>query len=94
MITKPIKDWEDQAREQVGDGKTPNIYFTSKKGIIQLITVDFSSAYSLWKTLVRDFPDDESSLEDRKCGTLASRWREDEGSTKLVTQDDTNWIRK
>ncbi len=58
---------EKLAREMVGDGKDPNWFFVSDSKGIALVTRDFNAAYAFWLSLPRNA---DSSLEDRKTGTL------------------------
>jgi len=61
--------FEDMAREMVGDGGSPNVFFVSDEHGIFLITTDFDTAHEVWTRLPTTR---ESSLEDRKTGTIAS----------------------
>lgn len=86
-----IKELEAIAREMVGDGQSPNLFFVSRKGIIEMVTGDFQAAYKFWKNLPRDV---ETMLEDRKWGVIADTSPEEENSIKLVTWDDSKFFLK
>lgn len=81
-----IEALENLARDMVGDGKTPNVFFVSKQpqGLV-LVTRDEEAAYNYWQSLPRNV---ETSLEDRSFGVIASTEPREEGSTQLVTHDD------
>jgi hypothetical protein len=69
-----IEAMENLAKEMVGDGKTPNLYFVSvfekenPRGLI-LISRDFEAAYHVWVNLSTRI---ESTLEDRLTGVVCS----------------------
>lgn len=84
-----LKFLEDLAREMVGDGKNPNLFFVSSEGNIILISRDFDVAYLKWKWHA-ERRDHECALEDRKTGTIASVEPEsDEPGAKLIRLDDS-----
>ena len=85
-----IKKLEDLAREMVGDGKSPHLYFVSieHKGVV-LVSRDFEPAYEYWKSLPRNI---ETMLEDRHVGVICSTEPQAEGSTRLVTYDDSRMV--
>jgi len=75
------------AMNMVGDEKSPNIYFVTDKRGTFLVTSDFAVAYDTWRRLPRNA---ESSLEDRKHGTIATTSPEsDSPHARLVTYDDS-----
>lgn len=79
---------EKLARELVGDGKSPNLFFVSCEGNIILISRDFDVAYEKWLQHA-DQRDHESALEDRQTGVIASVEPEsDEPGADLVVHDD------
>jgi hypothetical protein len=90
-----IKQFEDMARSLVGDGKKPNLYFVSIKGVIVTITRDFETAYNQWRNISQGTTQ-ETALEDRQTGTLASVEPEtDQPNAPLTTIDDTwHFMRK
>jgi hypothetical protein len=63
-----IKQLDMAARDLVGDGKSPNLFFVSVDGKVRTITSEFDIAYDLWRSLRGS----EATLEDRKHGVLAS----------------------
>lgn len=80
---------EKLARELVGDGKSPNLFFVSCEGNIILISKDFDVAYAEWREHARA-RDHESALEDRKTGVIASVEPEsDEPGARLLVHDDS-----
>jgi hypothetical protein len=54
----------------VGDGGKPNVYFVTHKGHVTTVTVNFEAAYQAWKDVIS--MTEESALEDRRTGVLAS----------------------
>ena len=64
-----LKKFDDMARGLVGDSGRPDLYFVSDKRGVFLVTTDFPSAYFAWRRLPRD---EESALEDRQIGVIAS----------------------
>lgn len=83
----PIEFLEEIARERVGDGQKPNVFFVSEadKGVV-LITTLFNVAYDFWKSLPRN---KESMLEDRLTGTICSVEPESDSSSHLIFIDDS-----
>jgi hypothetical protein len=69
MTKQKIKEFETMARSMVGDGKSPNLFFVGVNGVIVTISRDFQTAYRQWQELGDD---QQTSLEDRKTGTIAS----------------------
>ena len=87
-----ITEMEALARDMVGDGKMPNVYFVSEfskgkdgPGLV-MISRDLNAAYTFWQSLPRTF---ETTLEDRLTGVLASTEPIEDGSKILRTWDDT-----
>ena len=87
-----IKSLEELARDMVGDGGSPNVFFVctfegkrKSRGVI-MITRDFQYAYECWSKLSRR--NHESTLEDRKWGVICSVEPEVEGGKKLIIIDD------
>ena len=78
-----IKELEQVATALVGDGKSPNLFFVTHKGACIHISRSGDSAYRVWQDLPRNT---ESTLEDRKVGTLCSTEPDERG--KLRTYDD------
>ena len=72
---------EALASELVGDGKTPNLFFVSRVGVgVLMVTRDGEAAHGFWQSLPRNV---ETSLEDRRNGTLAAIEPLVAGETKL-----------
>jgi hypothetical protein len=84
-----IAKLDELARELVGDGKRQNLYFVSLAGNIVTVTTDFETAYGHWRALPFDR---ESMIEDRRHGVICSREPIEEGSTRLITIDDSRWL--
>lgn len=90
-----IEEMEAIAREMIGDGKKPNVYFVSQfsegekgPGLV-LISRNFDVAYEFWLSLPRNI---ETIFEDRLTGVLAETTPVDEGSKVLCTIDDTTML--
>jgi hypothetical protein len=80
-----IEVFAEMARNLVGDNGSPNLYFVSDRSGVFLITSDFDVAHEIWKSLPTD---QETTLEDRKTGVLASTEPEsNERGARLVTYD-------
>lgn len=77
---------EGLASQLIGDGQTPNLFFVTIAGNVQLITREFDTAYDYWRFLPRNI---ETTLEDRLTGVICSTEPIEDGSTKLVTYDDS-----
>jgi hypothetical protein len=98
MATKHPHEWsprdrleflEKLARDLVGDGKEPNLFFVSSNGNIILISRDFEAAYRKYREHART-RDHETALEDRKTGVIASvEPVSDEPDAKLIEHDDS-----
>lgn len=91
-----IKELQDMARNMVGDGKSPALYFvtTKNQGTI-LVTRNFRSAYDLWRRLASTEKNNWPCLEDRKQGTICSCEPEnDDGSGKVTTFEDAAEYRR
>lgn len=72
----------------VGDGKSPNLFFVSDRGVNVMITRNFDDAYATWKWLAIR-PRGESALEDRQYGVMASVSPvSDEPGARLEVRDD------
>lgn len=89
---KPLKvnHLEILAQNMVGDGKSPNLFFVSLGGTILTITRSWDTAYSHWKSLVSQYPTQESMLEDRRFGVICSVEPKSENVIKgLIVIDDS-----
>jgi hypothetical protein len=53
----------------VGDGGREHVYFVSVKGNVVLVATDAALAYGYWRSLASTRV--ETTLEDRKIGTIA-----------------------
>jgi hypothetical protein len=85
-----IKRFEAMARDMVGDGKKPNIFFVTYEGVVVTITRDLHVAYNHWHQLASRAPFKECALEDRRHGVLASVEPVEDGSSRLVKRDDVS----
>lgn len=88
---KRVPALELLATNVVGDGGVPNLFFVSIEGVIITVTRTFSVAYDHWKSLPRD---KETALEDRKWGVICSTGAREEGSSQLITIDDSSRFEK
>lgn len=86
-----IKEFEEMATSMVGDGKSPNLFFVGLKGKIITVTRDFETAYRQWQGLGRS---QETSLEDRKTGTIATVQPIEDGSEILEVIDDSHTFKE
>jgi len=91
MTKQKIKALEVLASDMVGDSKKPNLFFVSVKGVIITITRSFEIAYQEWQTLSYN-NNQETSLEDRQTGTLATLQPKEDNSKQLEKIDDTHWM--
>lgn len=80
--------FEAMAREMVGDGKQPNLFFVAVAGNIVSISLDFRTAYAEWRARSLGLKI-ETSLEDRRFGVIASVEPEEDNDSKLVRRDDS-----
>lgn len=85
MMTK-IPELQELATKLVGDGQSPNLYFVSKEGVNICVTRFFETAYTLWQAISRE-RECETSLEDRRHGTLADVAPDPERGPGLFRQD-------
>jgi len=53
-MKQKIEALEQLARDTVGDGKSPNLFFVSIEGVIITVTRSFNVAYAEWKDLPRN----------------------------------------
>lgn len=84
---------ETMARELIGDGRKPNLYFVTDEGAVVTVTRDLKVAYIHWCRLAWPagygvLPLKESALEDRRVGVLCSVEPEHDGSKHLCIHDD------
>lgn len=88
---KPLAtpELEELARQKVGDGLKPELFFVSRQGVIILVSCDFGAAYDFWREQNREHRNEESALENRSHGVLASREPAEENSSQLITTDDS-----
>lgn len=93
-MTTKISALQQLATAKVGDGKNPNLYFVTDKGVVTTISQDFDVAYKHWKHLSTRIPLAESALEDRLTGVLASvEPISDERGAALVVHDDVGMFK-
>lgn len=86
---KRIEALEAIARDMVGDGQTPDVFFVSDEGRIVAIETDAQRAYDRWRELAARSPRKESALENRTYGVLASvEPKDDSPNARLVVLDD------
>jgi hypothetical protein len=90
MTKQKIIEFETMARSMVGDGKSPNLFFVGIKGVILTISRDFTTAYRQWLELGTS---QETSLEDRKTGTIATVQPKEDNSTILEIIDDSHYFK-
>ncbi len=45
---RKVPELEQLAREMVGDGKAPDVFFVSKRGVIQMVTTRYRLAEAHW----------------------------------------------
>ena len=86
----PAKELQVLATELVGDGKRPNIFFVSIEGRTVVISLDFDVAYDAWAM----FSDvgggvENTTLEDRQAGVIASIEPLEDGSGESVLVDNS-----
>jgi hypothetical protein len=89
-MPQKISQLEAAARDLVGDGANPNLFFVTVDGVVVSITRDATYAYNEWRNLKR--AGNICGLEDRKHGTIASRDKDDETGL-IVVIDDFNALR-
>lgn len=77
------------ARDLVGDGKTPNLYFVTDGSDVVAVVRSFTAAYRQWRSLACCTPLRECALEDRLFGVIANVAPEDDNSARLVVIDDS-----
>lgn len=84
-----MKNYNEQARNEVGDGCLPNRYFVSVEGNVFIVSENFDEAYAIWRHLPKNV---ETCLEDRLTGTICDTSLNEE-TGKLETHDEsTRWI--
>lgn len=89
-MPKKIKALEELARNMVGDGESPNLFFVSDCGAIITITRDFQVAYSEWKKLAFRSPRLPCMLEDRKTGVICDVDKDEYSKDgRLILRDDS-----
>lgn len=88
MKPRKIERLEALARECVGDGRQPDLFFVTDQGVVVTVTRDLTVAHTHWRELARRFPLVESALENRQYGVLASVAPEEDDSPKLHVHDD------
>lgn len=71
-MVQRIEALQALARDMVGDGKTPDLFFVTDRGAVVTVTTDFELASSHWEALSRQRPMMECVLEGRRYGVIAS----------------------
>lgn len=86
---KKIKQLEELARDTVGDGTAPDLYFVTDRGTVVTVTRSLVLAYRHFRELARrDFPRLACALENRTYGVLASLDTDEERGPGLYLIDD------
>jgi hypothetical protein len=79
---------DQMARDMVGDGERPDVFFVSVAGNIATVTSSFKTAYEEW-VRVSWKAKIETALEDRLFGVIASVEPEDDGNARLIRIDSS-----
>lgn len=87
-----MKVLENMARDLVGDGGSPNLFFVTDNGVVVTITRDFDVAHRAWHGLATRQPKVESALEDRKNGTIAQVVPREDNPSRLCIHDDSLFL--
>ena len=83
-----IERLEALARDMVGDGETPDLFFVTDRGNVVCIETSAPKAYRRWKALAARRPLRECCLENRTYGTICSvEPQSDEDSAPLEICD-------
>lgn len=85
---KKIDTLEELARRFVGDGKTPDVFFVTDRGIVATVSTDFPTAYFAWESVKNSYPPRECALENRTWGVVCSVEPAEDGSSTLVVTDE------
>lgn len=80
-----MKLLEEMARDMVGDGQRPNLYFVTLHGRVIAISTRQETARAIWAELPRD---EESAVEDRLNGVICSTEPREDGRG-WIRYDDT-----
>lgn len=88
MARRRMEQLEALARDMVGDGGKPDVFFVSVEGGIVMVTLDFEAAYHAWREYSAP-KNRETALENRSMGTIASVDPIEEGSPRLMLIDDS-----
>ncbi len=84
---RAVEALEALARDMVGDGKSPNLFFVTVEGKVILISQDFEPAYKTWRYY--SFPiRTETGIEDRQYGVMAAVEPDEDESGRLVRRFD------
>ena len=79
---------ETLARETVGDGQTPDLFFVTDQGTVVTVTRDFDVASTAWVRLAQAGRwQTECALENRTFGVIASVEPEEDESDRMVVCD-------
>lgn len=82
-----VEALETLARDMVGDGGTPNLFFVTDGGNVTMVSTEEENARAAWRALADRFPLRECALEDRQTGVLASVQPEEDDSSVLVRSE-------
>jgi len=89
MANAKIAQLEDLARDMVGDGQRPNLFFVTLEGSVWTITMSLRDAYASWKDVATHTRN--TTLEDRLHGIVASTYQDPE-TRRWVIEDDVERI--
>lgn len=89
------EELEEIARNIIGDGKSPDVFFVSVNGKVKHVSLDFKTAYSLWKDETSAAVC-ETALENRQYGVIACLEPEydNKPNSRLVVIDDSETYRR
>ena len=92
-MNKRIEALEKLARETVGDGKGPNLFFVGTTDGIELVTTDAQVAYAHWCKLRDTLHRSRGpALEDRVHGLVASVEIDENTGGRIVIDDFARFI--
>ena len=79
---------ETLARERVGDGQSPDLFFVTDQGTVVTVTRDYQIASTAWTRLAMAGRwQTECALENRTFGVLASVEPAEDDSDRMVVCD-------
>jgi hypothetical protein len=92
MKPKKINQLEKLAREMVGDGKSPDLFFVSREGVIITITRDFPRAHQEWQNLL--WQNCVCQIENRRYGVICQKDKDEETGRFFTRDDSAIFLRK